>query len=141
MSNTYTFLFVPCDGVGHFNACIGVASLLRDRGHTVAFAAPMGWKGKLEPQGFAEELYQVSDEATAWKDAGAIWGEMIAQVAPVFSLPPIEVQKQYYFPMFQKVLEQLKYFNPRLAQIMENLKPDVVILDHFFHIPAIMDQG
>jgi UDP:flavonoid glycosyltransferase YjiC (YdhE family) len=142
MSEKYTFLFAPLDGVGHVNACLGIAEQLRDRGHRVVFATPMSWKGKLEQQGFIEELYHVSDEELNPSQSGAAWWESImAKMRPAVSGPSIEIHEKIQIPIWNETLNQIKYSDRRLREIVSNVKPDAIVVDYMLHIPALMDQG
>ena len=41
------FLFMPESAYGPTNNCIGIGNILRQRGHTVIFAAEASWEGRL----------------------------------------------------------------------------------------------
>jgi len=141
MSGKFTFLFSPIDGDGHFNACIGIAQQLRDRGHTVVFAAPMSWKGKLQCQGFVEELFHVSPAAIN-EDTGSLkWGELLAKAAHVMSMPSIDCHENLQVHFKKEMIKRIKYADARLREILSKVKPDVVVLDQNYYIPALMDQG
>ena len=47
-----TILFMPENGHGPTNQCIGIGKVLMDRGHRVVFAAEASWKGELSALGF-----------------------------------------------------------------------------------------
>jgi UDP:flavonoid glycosyltransferase YjiC (YdhE family) len=64
MPERLTILFAPLDAVGHVNACIGIAEVLRDRGHRIVFAISDNWRQKLKIYGFEEELIELSEKAT-----------------------------------------------------------------------------
>ena len=49
-------MFLPVEGVGHVNACIGLAEPLRDRGHKIIFVVDNAFKGQLIKYGFIEEI-------------------------------------------------------------------------------------
>ncbi len=56
-----TIMFWPESAYGPTNQCIGLAAILRDRGHTIVFAAESSWAGKLAPFGFVEELVDLAE--------------------------------------------------------------------------------
>ena len=58
-----TIMFWPESAYGPTNQCIGLAAILRDRGHTIVFAAESSWAGKLAPFGFIEELVDLAEPA------------------------------------------------------------------------------
>jgi UDP:flavonoid glycosyltransferase YjiC (YdhE family) len=59
MNKFLTILFVPIDGIGHVNACIGIAEALKERGHKIIFAISKSWNEKLVKYGFEEELMKI----------------------------------------------------------------------------------
>ena len=63
MSDSKTILFMPESAYGPTNNCIGIGDILRQRGHTVVFAAVASWKGKLEALGFVEDLVELNPPA------------------------------------------------------------------------------
>ncbi|MFE9398072.1 hypothetical protein [Streptomyces flavidovirens] len=60
-----TVLFVPESAYGPTNNCVGIADVLRRRGHRVVFAAEASWKGKLTALGFEEDLVDLAPPAEA----------------------------------------------------------------------------
>src|SRR5436190_8612317 len=88
-----TIMFWPESASGPTTQCIGRAAILRDRGHTIVFAAESSWAGKLAPLGFVEELVDLAEpEPTAdgEADAGKFWTDFIAETAPEFRKPTVE---------------------------------------------------
>jgi UDP:flavonoid glycosyltransferase YjiC (YdhE family) len=151
----YSFLFSPIDAVGHFNACIGIAGQLRDRGHKVTFATPLGWKGKLKALGFHEEVYlteeqeqqeqeqegqsQVSDESKPqFNDK---WGEMMSNMRTALAMSAEDQIEHLMYPIIKEGMKQNYYFEPRLKEIVATVKPDVIVVDTVFHSPALLSSG
>ena len=87
-----TIMFWPESAYGPTNQCIGLAAILRDRGHTIVFAAESSWAGKLAPFGFVEELVDLAEPAAGASDddAGKFWTDFIAETAPEFRKPTVE---------------------------------------------------
>ena len=85
-------MFWPESAYGPTNQCIGLAAILRDRGHTIVFAAESSWAGKLAAFGFIEELVDLAEpaEGAGEEDAGKFWTDFIAETAPEFRKPTIE---------------------------------------------------
>jgi UDP:flavonoid glycosyltransferase YjiC (YdhE family) len=75
MPERLTILFAPIDAVGHVNACIGIAEVLRDRGHRIVFAISDNWREKLKVFGFEEELIELSKNG-AIEDPAKFWAEL-----------------------------------------------------------------
>src|SRR4029453_1528520 len=89
MSTSRTFLFMPESAYGPTNNCIGIANVLRERGHRVVFAAERSWEGKLDALGFEEDLVDLApppepDPDGVEPDAGQFWIDFIRDIAPEF---------------------------------------------------------
>ena len=125
-----TILFWPESAYGPTNQCIGLGKVLLDRGHRVVFAAESSWKGRLAPLGFEEELVDLAappEDATGDEDAGAFWKEFIRETAPEFRKPTIEQLSTFIQPTFQALIDGAVYSEPRLREIMEEVRPDVIV--------------
>ncbi len=136
-----TILFWPESAYGPTNQCIGIGKVLLDRGHRVVFAAEASWKGRLEPMGFEEELVDLAappedaDDAGD-EDAGAFWKEFIRETSPEFRKPTIEQLTTFIQPTFQALIDGAVYCEPRLREIVEKVKPDVIVEDNVVCFPA-----
>lgn len=142
MTDRLTILFWPESAYGPTNQCIGIGKVLLDRGHRVVFAAESSWKGRLEPLGFEEELVDLaappesSDSDAGEEDAGAFWKEFIRETAPEFRKPTIEQLTTFIQPTFQALIDGAVYCEPRLREIVEKVKPDVIVEDNVVCFPA-----
>ena len=136
---TLTILFWPESAYGPTNQCIGIGKVLLDRGHRVVFAAESSWKGRLEPLGFEEELVDLAappEDDAGEEDAGAFWKEFIKETSPEFRKPTIEQLSTFIQPTFQALIDGAVYCEPRLREIIERVKPDVVVEDNVVCFPA-----
>ena len=134
-----TILFWPESAYGPTNQCVGIGKVLLDRGHRVVFAAESSWKGKLEPLGFEEELVDLAappEGDAADEDAGAFWKEFIKETSPEFRKPTIEQLATFIQPTFQALIDGAVYCEPRLREIVEKVKPDVIVEDNVVCFPA-----
>ena len=134
-----TILFWPESAYGPTNQCIGIGKVLLDRGHRVVFAAESSWKGRLEPLGFEEELVDLAappEDDAGEEDAGAFWKEFIKETSPEFRKPTIEQLSTFIQPTFQALIDGAVYCEPRLREIIERVKPDVVVEDNVVCFPA-----
>ena len=134
-----TILFWPESAYGPTNQCIGIGKVLLDRGHRVVFAAESSWKGRLAPYGFEEELVDLAappEDSTGDDDAGAFWKEFIKETAPEFRKPTIEQLESFIQPTFQALIDGAVYAQPRLAEIIARVKPDVIVEDNVVCFPA-----
>ena len=141
-----TIMFWPESAYGPTNQCIGLAALLRRRGHTIVFAAESSWAGKLAPFGFIEELVDLSEPApaedgAAAEDPGRFWTDFIAETAPEFRKPTIEQLAGFIQPTYQALIDGAKYCEPRLRKIIERHRPDVIVEDNVVLFPALSTSG
>ena len=145
MSQKLTILFAPMDGVGHVNACIGVAERLRDRGHKIVFAIGIGWKGKLEKEGFIEELLVDPNNNFKEDNSGDPVKKYVEELLTsgiLSGIPPKEKLKQLLGSgWFQKMIDLTKALCPTYQQIVDKHKPNLIIIDHFVAIPPILKSG
>jgi MGT family glycosyltransferase len=139
-----TILFMPESAYGPTNQCIGIGKVLLDRGHRVVFAAESSWAGKLEALGFEEDLVDLAappEDSDAEQDPGAFWKEFIKDTAPEFRKPTIEQLETFIKPTWQALIDGAMYCEPQLKQIIERVRPDVVVEDNVLCFPALMTAG
>jgi MGT family glycosyltransferase len=138
-----TIMFWPESAYGPTNQCIGLAAILRDRGHTIVFAAESSWAGKLTPFGFVEELVDLAEPAedAGEEDAGKFWTDFIAETAPEFRKPTIEQLASFIQPTYQALIDGAKYCEPRLREIVAKHRPDVIVEDNVVIFPALTTSG
>ncbi|MBI4885391.1 MAG: glycosyl transferase [Actinobacteria bacterium] len=144
------FLFMPESAYGPTNNCVGIGNILRERGHTVIFAAEASWQGKLQPLGFVEDLVDLapapeptpdSDPKAPEAAAGQFWIDFIRDTAPVFRLPTIEQLTQFIQPTWQALIDGAMFCQPQLQEIIERQHPDVIIEDNVNCFPALVTAG
>lgn len=142
-STPLTVMFWPESAYGPTNQCIGLAAILRDRGHTIVFAAESSWAGKLAPFGFIEELVDLAEpaEGATDEDAGAFWTDFIAETAPEFRKPTVDQLESFIKPTYQALIDGAKYSEPRLREIVEKHRPDVIVEDNVVLFPALATAG
>jgi MGT family glycosyltransferase len=143
MPTPLTVMFWPESAYGPTNQCIGLAAILRDRGHTIVFAAESSWAGKLSPLGFVEELVDLAEPAAdaGNDDAGTFWTDFIAETAPEFRKPTVEQLGSFVQPTYQALIDGAKYCEPRLREIVEKHQPDVIVEDNVVLFPALVTSG
>lgn len=141
--NPLTIMFWPESAYGPTNQCIGLASILRDRGHRIVFAAETSWAGKIAPFGFVEELVDLAEPApdAGDEDAGAFWTQFIAETAPEFRKPTVDQLASFIQPTFQALIDGARYCEPRLREIIAAHRPDVIVEDNVVLFPALATAG
>ncbi len=142
-STPLTIMFWPESAYGPTNQCIGLAAILRDRGHTIVFAAESSWAGRLAPLGFTEELVDLAapTDGAGDEDAGKFWTDFIAETAPEFRKPTIDQLATFIQPTYQALIDGARYCEPRLREIVAKHQPDVVVEDNVVLFPALVTSG
>ena len=135
-----TVLFMPESAFGPTNNCIGIADRLARRGHEIVFAAEASWKGRLEPLGFTEDLVNLAAPAED-QDAGQFWKEFIANTAPEFRKPTIEQLDTWIRPVWEELVAGARYCHDQLCEIIERVRPDVIVEDNVVGFPALLTAG
>ncbi len=131
---------MPESAYGPTNNCIGIGTILRERGHRVVFAAESSWRGRLTPLGFEEALVDLAPppDGDAALDAGAFWKEFIRETAPEFRKPTRDQLATFVQPTYQALIGGAMYCQPQLEAILAAVGPDAVVLDNVVSFPALM---
>jgi MGT family glycosyltransferase len=135
-----TVLFMPESAYGPTNQCIGLGDLLRRRGNRVVFAAEESWKGKLEAMGFEEDLVQLAPpgDASVEQDPGQFWKDFVRDTAPEFRKPTIEQLDSVIKPIFEGLIDGVRFCEEQLREIVGRVRPDVVVEDNVVTFPALL---
>ncbi|WP_433528945.1 glycosyltransferase [Micromonospora sp. CA-263727] len=138
-----TVLFMPESAYGPTNNCIGIGDVLRRRGHRVVFAAEASWRGKLTALGFEEDLVDLAPppENAEEQDAGQFWKDFIRDTAPEFRKPTIEQIETWVKPVWVELINGAKYCQPRLLEIIDRVRPDIIVEDNVVAFPALNTAG
>ncbi|HTG47785.1 MAG TPA: glycosyltransferase [Actinomycetota bacterium] len=139
-NDALTIVFMPESAYGPTNNCIGIGSVLRERGHRVVFAAEASWKGRLEPLGFEEDLVDLAppDPNATEQDAGQFWTDFVIETAPEFRKPTIEQLATFIEPVWASLIDGARYCEPQLQAILDRARPDVIVEDNVNCFPALM---
>ncbi|MEU2614288.1 nucleotide disphospho-sugar-binding domain-containing protein [Micromonospora sp. NPDC007271] len=138
-----TVLFMPESAYGPTNNCIGIGDVLRRRGHRVVFAAEASWRGKLTALGFEEDLVDLAPppENAEEQDAGQFWKDFIRDTAPEFRKPTIEQLETWVKPVWVELINGARYCQPRLLEIIDRVRPDIIVEDNVVAFPALNTAG
>ncbi|MDQ3661094.1 MAG: glycosyl transferase [Actinomycetota bacterium] len=136
-----TVVFMPESAYGPTNNCVGIGKVLERRGHRVVFAAEASWAGALEPLGFEENLVDLAPPASDEQDAGQFWTDFIIETAPEFRKPTIDQLGSFIKPVWESLIEGAKYCEPRLREILVEVRPDVIVEDNVSCFPALLTHG
>jgi MGT family glycosyltransferase len=132
-----TIAFFPEGAYGPTNNCVGIADVLRHRGHRVVFIVEESFAGTLERQGFEERLMRLGPPPETEEEPGQFWKDFIRDTAPVFRKPTIEQLGAFIAPTFEALVDGARYVDDRLREILDDLAPDVVVEDNVVSFPAL----
>jgi MGT family glycosyltransferase len=136
-----TIAFFPEGAYGPTNNCVGIGDVLRRRGHRVVFIIEESFAGTLEAQGFEERLMRLGPPPEADEEPGQFWKDFIRETAPVFRRPTIEQLGDFIAPTFEALADGARYVDDRLREILDELRPDVVVEDNVVTFPALPASG
>ncbi|MEA2578525.1 MAG: hypothetical protein QOD78_2113 [Chloroflexota bacterium] len=141
MTDARTIVFFPEGAYGPTNNCVGIGQVLRANGHRVVFVVEESFAGTLEAKGFEERLMRLGPPPTEPEIPGQFWIDFIRDTSPVFRKSTLEQLGEFIAPTWQALIDGSKYVNPRLAEIFDELAPDVIIEDNVVAFPAIAASG
>jgi MGT family glycosyltransferase len=136
-----TFVFFPEGAYGPTNNCVGIGDVLRGRGHRVVFIVEESFAGTLEAKGFEERLMRLAPPPEHEEAPGQFWKDFIRETAPVFRRPTIEQLDGFIRPTWQALCDGARYVEPRLREIVDELRPDVIVEDNVVGFPALPASG
>jgi MGT family glycosyltransferase len=136
-----TFVFFPEGAFGPTNNCVGIADVLRQRGHRVVFVVEDSFKSTLEAKGFEERLMRLAPPPPEPEAPGQFWKDFIRDTAQVFRRSTLEQLEGFITPTWQALVDGARYVDPRLAEIFEEVEPDVIVEDNVVEFPAIAASG
>jgi MGT family glycosyltransferase len=136
-----TVVFFPEGAFGPTNNCIGIGDVLRKRGHRVVFIAEESFAGALEAKGFEERLMRLAPTPTEPEEPGQFWKDFIRDTAPAFRKSTLAQLGEFIAPTWQALVDGARYVDDRLVEILDELRPDVVVEDNVCAFPAIPASG
>jgi MGT family glycosyltransferase len=134
-------VFFPEGAHGPTNNCVGIGQILRHRGARVVFVVEESFAGTLEARGFEEALVRLTPPPEVPEEPGQFWKDFIRDTAPEFRKPTIEQLSTFLAPTWHAICEGARYVEPRLREILDELRPDVVVEDNVQSFPAIVTSG
>ncbi len=136
-----TIVFFPEGAFGPTNNCVGIGDVLRRRGHRIVFVVEESFAGTLEAKGFEERLMRLAPPPAEPEEPGQFWKEFIRDTAPVFRKSTFEQLGEFIAPTWQALADGARYVDERLAEILAEVAPDVVVEDNVVAFPAIPASG
>jgi MGT family glycosyltransferase len=139
--NAGTVVFFPESAFGPTNNCVGIADVMRRRGWRVVFVAEESFAGTFVEKGFEERLMRLGPAPEQEEDPGQFWKDYIRETAPVFRKPTIEQLEGFIAPTFEALLDGARYVDERLVEIIDEVRPDVIVEDNVVSFPALPASG
>lgn len=139
-----TILFSPLDSLGHINSLISIANHLRSQGHRTVFLFMEPIENKLKQQG--HEVYDATSddlrESLASDAAQDKWNEVIQATRGVWMTGNVIANLEEEFAKgFGVMIEDIKKYNGNIEKKLELIKPDILVIDHYFAIPALFKDN
>jgi MGT family glycosyltransferase len=132
-----TIVFFPEGAFGPTNNCVGIGTLLRERGHRVVFVIEESFAGTLESRGFEEARMRLQPPPLIEEEPGQFWKDFIRETSPQFRKPTIEQLEGFLAPTWQALIDGARFVDDRLREIYEEVRPDVVVEDNVVAFPAL----
>jgi MGT family glycosyltransferase len=120
---------------------VGIGDVLLRRGHRVVFIVEESFAGTLEAKGFEERTMRLAPPPAEPEEPGQFWKDFIRDTAPVFRKSTFEQLGEFIAPTWQALVDGARYVDDRLAAILAELRPDVVVEDNVVGFPAIPASG
>ncbi|NP_001310036.1 uncharacterized UDP-glucosyltransferase YojK-like [Tetranychus urticae] len=135
-------LVTSINGYGHFNAALGVASLLLERGNDVYFANVLNHKDEVEKYGL--KFIALEDYDNKFKEmettAESKWTEIVVKSMQLRSTSPLAEDESFIAGM-SMIFEELQLLNSSLQKIIDSIKPDILIGDVCFPLPLFYQSS
>ncbi len=141
MSSGKTIVFFPEGAFGPTNNCVGIGEQLLARGHRVVFIIEGSFEGALAARGFEEALMRLGPRPQEEEVPGQFWKDFIRVNSPIFRKPTIEQLGEFILPLWQAMVDGSRYVQPRLCEIIEEVRPDVLVEDNVPCFPAVVTAG
>src|SRR5215216_1544657 len=125
-----TVVFFPEGAFGPTNNCVGIANVLRQRGHRVVFVVEESFAGTVAAKGFEERLMRLQAPPEVPEEPGQFWKDFIRDTAPHFRKTTTE-----------QLVSGAIYVEERLGEIFTEVQPDVIVQDNVVAFPAVLAAG
>jgi MGT family glycosyltransferase len=136
-----TVVFFPEGAFGPTNNCVGIADVLAGRGARVVFIVEESFAGTLEARGFEERLMRLGPPPAVDEVPGQFWKDFIRETAPVFRRSTFEQLEGFMAPTWRALIDGAMYVDDRLEEILDEVRPDVVVEDNVVAFPAVVRCG
>lgn len=132
--------FFPEASFGAALNCVGIAQALARSGATPVFITHGGFSGVYSDYGFDEYYVETPSKSPA-ADSGRYWEEFLARHLPHFNLTPRQQLTTYVAPVWDAIIDTAVDLEDGLARILDQINPDLIVLDNVIMFPAIARRG
>jgi UDP:flavonoid glycosyltransferase YjiC (YdhE family) len=137
-----TIVFIPePEAWGPTNNLIGIADVLRRRGHRCVFAITESFAGEIEKAGLEERLLRTTPPPESEESVGQFWVDFIAETAPIFRKPTLEQIDEFIRPTWQALADGIAFGDDRAYEILQEVEADAVVEDCVSSWPAVQRHG
>jgi UDP:flavonoid glycosyltransferase YjiC (YdhE family) len=136
-----TIVFFPEGAFGPTNNCVGIAHVLRQRGHRIVFVVEESFAGTLAVKGFEERLMRLQPPPEVPEEPGQFWKDFIRDTAPHFRETTFEQISTLTYPIWEQLVAGSMNVDGRLAEIFAEVEPDVIVEDNVVGFPAVVTSG
>jgi MGT family glycosyltransferase len=143
MPSSPRVLFIPGAAAwGPYNALRGMAEVVRERGHQVVFAVDTSFHGVATEHGFDEVGYEASPPVEGDPHACAtMWADWVRSNVEHFQGTTTEQLRTVIRPQWTELVKSAEYAHPRLQMIIDEVRPDVIVVDNVGADPAVQASG
>lgn len=138
-----TILFVPLDCIGHVNSLISIADSLKQLGHRTVFLFYDPMNGGLSDKG--HEVYDCSEEGLVISKPTAAseqkWDIIVTEMGKLWRSSLMDNFIQTTRVGLGSMMKDIMKHDERIERKLNLIKPDLIIIDHYFIQPAIIKYG
>ena len=132
--------FFPEASFGAALNCVGIAQEVRRMGGTPVFLCHPGFNGVFANYGFREYHLPEPPRSSADKTQD-YWQEFINTHLPHFDLDPAAQLPTYVAPTWEAIVDTAMDAEAGLCALLDQIRPDAVVLDNVIQFPAIVRAG
>lgn len=146
MARKLKIYFHAVDVVGRINSCVGMAQALAGRGHHITFLTVPAFKDHYRQFGFEEILLPVPKQSDQNVDVMKMMAKQLLENGILSNRTPLEKALAYKngeknSGPFEKKFADALCYNPFMVKVFAEDKPDVIVVDHYMVLPAIVHSA
>ena len=139
--NKLNIMFIPVSATGHVNSAIGMAEVLKDAGHRITFVVTEEWKALIEKNGFETIIFKLEMSSNRGESAPLFLATLLKEKG-VFGPGTTTLRKAINMTKWYEISDQIReYMDNLLSNIVNQVSPDVIIMDQTRTIPSIEKCG